>query len=481
MTTRRNPRRSSRLSVAEESKANQIKLLADYKARNVASLEQAEITRRKKARKTQSQNVKEEHSSDGDKHLRLQNDKDHTLEIGSEGKESDEKLPSKTQARRKEAKPAALKIEKQLTDTSKDPDAKEVERLKSMLLYERSILDEERQRLEASGCSDVEAQMQKISIIGVDEVGVGPLAGPIVSCAIVLPVQTSSTAYGLQLWPGINDSKKLKPSQRQDLARSLQSHSIGHALGIVSSQEVDSLNPRQASMEAMRRAVVNLMDQIPHLQQHRIHLLVDYHTVPNLSPDRIIKQTCLEKGDAKSQSIAAASIVAKVFRDDYMAKLHESHPQFGFNRNAGYGTKEHLAALRDGYMCPEHRLSFAPVRAAHLKTQSENESPHNALQGGHAHPAIKADAFEEPPTKRRRRSAKPVITIEAPEKFTPRAAPNKGLLDPSIPVEPERHNDQISKEETDTVAETPDHTPFLQRITSWFPSLARSNHNANMF
>ncbi|MCO5589725.1 hypothetical protein L7F22_043693 [Adiantum nelumboides] len=122
-------------------------------------------------------------------------------------------------------------------------------------------------------------------------------------------------------------------------------------------------------MEAMRRAVTGLLEGP--LKEFRIHLLVDYHTVPGI-PD-IIGQTCLEKGDAKSQSIAAASIIAKVFRDEYMLNLHKIYPHFGFDKNAGYGTATHMAALKSGLICPEHRLSFTPVRLAYEKIQEAKQ------------------------------------------------------------------------------------------------------------
>lgn len=122
------------------------------------------------------------------------------------------------------------------------------------------------------------------------------------------------------------------------------------------------LNNRNASMEVMRRSVMTLL-RGP-LKGFRVHLLVDYHTVPEMPADQVIGQTCLEKGDAKSQSIGAASIIAKVHRDAYMQRLHQRYPSFGFDKNAGYGTRDHMSALQRGLLCPEHRLSFAPVRAA---------------------------------------------------------------------------------------------------------------------
>lgn len=247
----------------------------------------------------------------------------------------------------------------------------ESKRLQAMLFHEEAILVAERQRLVAQGrtAADIDAEMARFIIVGVDEVGVGPLAGPLVSCATALRQPDAASGYGQGLYAGINDSKKLKAGQREALAATLQAHARGYCLAAVSAAEVDTLNPRQASMEAMRRAVMSLL-ATDALAGCRVHLLVDYHTVPHMPDAVVVGQTSLEKGDAKSQSIAAASIIAKVYRDAYMARLHEQYPHFGFVRNAGYGTREHLAALKQGLLCPDHRLSFAPVKEAHRLTTS---------------------------------------------------------------------------------------------------------------
>ncbi|PWN36331.1 ribonuclease H-like protein [Meira miltonrushii] len=251
-------------------------------------------------------------------------------------------------------------------------DSVEANRLKQMLHYERQIIEGERKRLAMEGCKDIVEAMKRFAIIGVDEVGVGPLAGPCVSGAVVLSigVADAKSNYNLANLAGINDSKKLKPAQREALAIQIKQYSMANNLGICTSQEVDTLNPRAASMEAMRRAVTGLLEGP--LAGYRVHLLVDYHTVPGIADT--IGQTCLEKGDAKSQSIAAASIIAKVYRDEYMLQLHQSYPHFGFDRNAGYGTAAHMAALRSGLICPEHRLSFTPVRLAYEKIQQGKDT-----------------------------------------------------------------------------------------------------------
>ncbi len=184
-------------------------------------------------------------------------------------------------------------------------------------------------------------------IAGVDEVGVGPLAGPVVAAAVVLPDE-------LEL-PGLDDSKKLTACQRERLARVLRERAHGWAVGVVAPQEIDRVNILQATLKAMRRAVLALP---AHCRPE--HVLVDARTIPGVAAP----QTALIHGDAIDGSIAAASIVAKVYRDALMTALHDRHPEYGFAKNMGYGTAVHLAALRAHGPCPSHRWSFAPVAAA---------------------------------------------------------------------------------------------------------------------
>jgi ribonuclease HII len=256
----------------------------------------------------------------------------------------------------------------------------ERERLRTMLHYEHKILDEERARLRRQGCADVEESMKTFAIIGVDEVGVGPLAGPCVGGAVCLWLGNGPAGqaamldehnFGLARLHGVNDSKKLKPFERDALDKRIRTSARAFALGVCTSQEVDMLNNRNASMEVMRRSVMTLLNGA--LAGHRVHLLVDYHTVPDMPEGQVVGQTCLEKGDAKSQSIGAASIIAKVHRDAYMQDLHRRYPHFGFDKNAGYGTRDHMGALQRGVLCPEHRLSFAPVRTAFERCKDEEE------------------------------------------------------------------------------------------------------------
>ena len=180
-------------------------------------------------------------------------------------------------------------------------------------------------------------------ICGVDEVGRGPLAGPVTAAAVILP------ARGIPR--GIDDSKKLSPARREALARRIEACAIW-AVAHASVDEIAALNIHHAAHLAMCRAVAAL-GQAP------CAVLVDGRHVPRElgRPARAIV-----RGDAQSLSIAAASILAKVHRDRLCLALHEQHPQYGFDGHKGYPTPEHLAALRAHGACAFHRRSFAPVR-----------------------------------------------------------------------------------------------------------------------
>ena len=179
-------------------------------------------------------------------------------------------------------------------------------------------------------------------VAGVDEVGRGPLAGPVTAAAVVLDPGA--------IPEGLNDSKKVPQAKREALFDTL--HQVAQvSIGWADIDEIDALNIRGASLLAMRRAVEGL----PYAPSHA---LIDGNAVP---PDMPCPATTLIKGDARSLSIAAASIVAKVARDRVMVALAQQHPGYGWERNAGYGTAEHLAALRDLGVTPAHRRSFKPV------------------------------------------------------------------------------------------------------------------------
>jgi ribonuclease HII len=184
-------------------------------------------------------------------------------------------------------------------------------------------------------------------IAGVDEVGRGPLAGPVIAAAVIL-----EPTYSLL---GLNDSKALTEIKREELYQKIMESAISIGIGMVAPKEIDELNIYHASKQAMLKAVKAL-------KQAPDHLLIDALEIPVSIP-----QTAIIKGDAKSVSIAAASIVAKVTRDRLMKKLSVQHPQYGFARNMGYGTKEHLIALKTFGVTDEHRRSFSPV-AERLKS-----------------------------------------------------------------------------------------------------------------
>ena len=184
-------------------------------------------------------------------------------------------------------------------------------------------------------------QVYETPIIGVDEVGRGPLAGPVISAAIILNKE--------MIPEGINDSKKLSKKKREIINEELISqHSF--AIGISTVEEIDKINILQASLLAMKRAVLNL-----NIKPQTI--LVDGNKLPDLE----YNMYPIIKGDSKSISIAAASIIAKVYRDKLMQDLSLQYPGYYWEKNSGYGTKQHLLALNNLGVTPIHRKSFAPI------------------------------------------------------------------------------------------------------------------------
>ncbi len=186
-------------------------------------------------------------------------------------------------------------------------------------------------------------------VCGIDEVGRGPLAGPVVAAAVVLPPE------GLpeHLARAINDSKALSLRAREELEPQIRAHALAVALAEASAAEIDDLNIHKATLLAMARAYAALPGEPPAVA------LIDGKFKPELP----CLAEAIVKGDGRSQSIAAASIVAKVARDREMTRLAALHPQYGWDRNAGYPTPEHLDALRRHGVTAHHRVSFAPVRA----------------------------------------------------------------------------------------------------------------------
>ena len=182
-------------------------------------------------------------------------------------------------------------------------------------------------------------------VAGVDEAGRGPLAGPVVAAAVILD--------DLHPIRGLGDSKVLSERKREALFDEIRAKALCCAIAEASAEEIDRLNILQATMLAMRRAVEALR-----LPPHRV--VVDGNRVPVLK----VPVAAVVKGDALVPAISAASILAKVHRDRLCQALHAQHPAYGFDGHKGYPTPEHLAALQQHGACPEHRRSFAPVRAA---------------------------------------------------------------------------------------------------------------------
>ena len=179
-------------------------------------------------------------------------------------------------------------------------------------------------------------------IAGVDEVGRGPLAGPVVAAAVILPKNIEDL--------GFDDSKKLSASKREEIYRLIQEKAIAIGIGIVDADIIDKVNIYQASRLAMQQAVSELKIQ------------PDYLLIDAMKIDVNTPQIGIIKGDAKSISIAAASIVAKQVRDQMMQEFDELFPGYDFSNNAGYGTPKHLEGLKSKGICPIHRKTFAPIK-----------------------------------------------------------------------------------------------------------------------
>lgn len=177
------------------------------------------------------------------------------------------------------------------------------------------------------------------AICGIDEAGRGPLAGPVVAGAVILPKE-ARIMY-------INDSKKLSEKRREELFDVIMEAAVGVGVGIVDAARIDEINILQATYEAMRQAV-NKLEPQPDI------LLNDAVTIPELT----MKQVPIIKGDAKSISIACASVIAKVTRDRMMYEYDSLYPEYGFAKHKGYGTAQHIAAIKEFGASPIHRLTF---------------------------------------------------------------------------------------------------------------------------
>jgi ribonuclease HII len=181
------------------------------------------------------------------------------------------------------------------------------------------------------------------SVAGVDEVGVGPLAGPVVAAAVIFPPGTELA--------GVDDSKQLEPEQRVKLAAAIRQSATAIGVGLAEVSEIDHLNIYHAALLAMRRA-------IEALSLKPEHLLIDARVIPGIA----IPQNSFNKGDGINFSIAAASIIAKTHRDRLMEELEKTYPGYGFAQHKGYGTSEHQNAIRGLGPCPIHRLSYPFIR-----------------------------------------------------------------------------------------------------------------------
>jgi ribonuclease HII len=186
----------------------------------------------------------------------------------------------------------------------------------------------------------------QLQVAGVDEVGLGCLAGPIVSAAVVIPINVEPIAL-------VRDSKKLSALQREQAFLKILTQATAIGIGMASVAEVEQVNVLQASYLAMRRAISRV--------QPIDHALIDGRPI---KVDLGVPITTIIKGDAQSYAIACASIVAKVRRDRLMAKLAKRYPGYGWERNMGYGTAQHLAGIRSIGITPWHRKTYAPIQTA---------------------------------------------------------------------------------------------------------------------
>ena len=203
---------------------------------------------------------------------------------------------------------------------------------------------DEDERLEGMLAYEKECYARGIELIaGVDEVGRGPLAGPVVAAAVILPKACKI--------PGLNDSKKIPKSKHKEIYEAVLQNAIAIGIGIKDNQVIDQVNIYEATKLAM-------MEAIGQLELQPQHLLIDAMRL-----ELPISQTSIIKGDANSLSIAAASIVAKVTRDQMMEDLDQLYPGYDFAQNAGYGTANHLAGLHKLGVTPIHRRSFEPIKS----------------------------------------------------------------------------------------------------------------------
>lgn len=188
----------------------------------------------------------------------------------------------------------------------------------------------------------------RVPLCGIDEVGRGPLVGPVVAACAFIPAKKLDHP----VWAQVNDSKKLSPAKRDHLFEIIKDQCV-FAVAECSAEEIDALNIHHATLLAMKRAYENMDESIE-------FALIDGKFPPKIS----CRTQTVVKGDATSLSIAAASIIAKVTRDRYMQTLHAEFPHYGWASNAGYGTAEHMNGIARHGITPHHRKSFAPCKVA---------------------------------------------------------------------------------------------------------------------
>ena len=244
-------------------------------------------------------------------------------------------------------------------------------------------------------------------LAGVDEVGRGPLAGPVVACAVVMPAEARAIR-------GVDDSKALDGREREKLAKRIRERALAIGIGAASVREIDRINIYHAAVLAIRRAITRL-SVVPH------HVLIDGNPIRTLG----IEHTAVVGGDACCHSIACASIVAKVTRDRLMRALARRHPHYRWETNVGYGTAEHHAGLASHGITAHHRRSFTPV--AQLTLAFEVAPPAEA-------PAL-ADALQD-------------VLAPEPESLHDVFAPEPAVLQDVLPPEPTVPQDVLPPEPT---------------------------------
>lgn len=197
-------------------------------------------------------------------------------------------------------------------------------------------------------------------VLGVDEVGRGSFAGPVIAGAVVFGKETSYRLFTNSVLSQINDSKLISPRKRKMLEKEIKKEALLHAVSVIGVTAINKLGIGKASQMAVRKAVKTILEQIPKQikEKPQIFVLADGFPARYIRGVGLINQKAIIKGDQKSVSIAAASIIAKVYRDRLMKKFHRKYPGYGLAKNKGYGTKEHRQALKKLGLSQIHRTSF---------------------------------------------------------------------------------------------------------------------------